>query len=760
MSATDLGGIGGSSVGTPPGAEPFSAELTGRLAAALGARGPAYVPRTHHLAAREAAGAPAGPLFTNRLILETSPYLLQHAHNPVNWFSWGEEAFAEARRLSRPVFLSIGYSTCHWCHVMEEESFEDLEIATFLNTHYIAVKVDREERPDVDAVYMSAVQRLTGSGGWPMSVWLDADRRPFFGGTYFPPRDGARGTRHGFLTILGELVRTFHREPERVAQATTALVAIVREDMEGKGGQAAEGPASAGRPTAPDRGTIDATVDFFKRSFDRANGGVRRAPKFPSNVPIRLLLRHHVRTGDPESLQMALLTLEKMAGGGMYDQLGGGFHRYSTDAEWLVPHFEKMLYDNALLVVAYAEAHQLTGREDLARVARETCDYVLREMTDAGGGFYSATDADSEGEEGRFFVWTEAEIRAVLGEGPVTEAFLRHYDVRARGNWEGNTILNVPQPDEEMWRELADARAKLYAVRARRPPPLRDDKILTAWNGLMISGLAVAGRVLDEPRYVAAAARAAAFALEHLRGPDGALQRSYKDGRARHRGYLDDHAFLAAGLLDLYEATFEARWIEAALALAAETERAFADPAGGWFMTSADHEALIARERPAYDGAEPSGTSVALMNAARLAAYTDDERWRTAAERAVAAHARTLVERPVAMTEALLAVDFLRGDPREVVVVWREGADGEPGSESLRAALRRAFVPARVVACGSEAAVTALGRIAPFARDKVAIGGDATAYVCRQGRCELPVKEAGAFAAQLGGPESSARTPG
>ena len=471
MSATDLGGIGGASVGTPPGAEPFSAELTGRLAAALGARGPAYVPRTHHLAAREAAGAPAGPLFTNRLILETSPYLLQHAHNPVNWFSWGEEAFAEARRLSRPVFLSIGYSTCHWCHVMEEESFEDLEIATFLNTHYIAVKVDREERPDVDAVYMSAVQRLTGSGGWPMSVWLDADRRPFFGGTYFPPRDGARGTRHGFLTILGELVRTFHREPERVAQATTALVAIVREDMEGKGGQAAEGPASAGRPTAPDRGTIDATVDFFKRSFDRANGGVRRAPKFPSNVPIRLLLRHHVRTGDPESLQMALLTLEKMAGGGMYDQLGGGFHRYSTDAEWLVPHFEKMLYDNALLVVAYAEAHQLTGREDLARVARETCDYVLREMTDAGGGFYSATDADSEGEEGRFFVWTEAEIRAVLGEGPVTEAFLRHYDVRARGNWEGNTILNVPQSDEEMWCEVCRKLMFSSRVTLRTEPP-------------------------------------------------------------------------------------------------------------------------------------------------------------------------------------------------------------------------------------------------------------------------------------------------
>jgi uncharacterized protein YyaL (SSP411 family) len=769
----------------PPGAEPYSAALVARLDAALTGRGPAYVPRTRHFSGAESgAGAVAaqtagrGPRFTNRLILETSPYLLQHAHNPVSWFAWGEEAFEEARRLNRPVFLSIGYSTCHWCHVMEEESFEDLEIATFLNTHYVAVKVDREERPDVDAVYMSAVQRLTGSGGWPMSVWLTADRRPFFGGTYFPPRDGARGARHGFLTMLGELDRTFHREPERVAQAAAALVEIVREDMEGARGAAAAAPAGqgggeeeraqedgrAGRRDArrnipgaegtadevqPDLRTIEATVDFFRRSFDAVHGGVRRAPKFPSNVPVRLLLRYHARTGDADALHMALLSLEKMAGGGMYDQLAGGFHRYSTDAEWLVPHFEKMLYDNALLTVAYAEAHQLTGRADLARVARETCDYVLREMTDVAGGFFSATDADSEGEEGRFFVWTEEEIRQVLGAGDLTEAFLKYYDVNRDGNWEGSTILNVRQPDEAMWQRLGEARAKLYQVRARRVPPLRDEKILTAWNGLMISGLAVAGRVLDEPRYVTAAARAAAFVLDHLRGAEGELLRSYKDGRAQHRGDLDDHAFLAAGLLDLYEATFDPHWFERAVALADETERGFADPRGGWFMTSDRHEPLIARERPAYDGAEPSGTSVALMNAARLAAYTDGERWREVAARALAAHARTLVERPVAMTEALLAVDFLRGDPREVVVVWPEEALS--AAAPLRDVLRRTFVPARVLAAGGEGAIAALGYLLPFARDKIAIRGQPTAYVCRQGRCELPVHDAAVFAVQLHG---------
>jgi uncharacterized protein YyaL (SSP411 family) len=742
--------------GSLPGAERYPPALLETLQDAIAARGAGYHPRTHHIDDH------GRPRFTNRLALETSPYLLQHAHNPVNWYPWGDEAFAEARRLGRPVFLSIGYSTCHWCHVMEAESFEDEEIATFMNSAYVAIKVDREERPDIDAVYMSAVQQLTGSGGWPMSVWLTAGREPFFGGTYFPPRDGARGARHGFLSLLGDLADTFHRDPERVGKATAALVQAVRLDMQGA--QRADGDGSSDDGAGlPSRDVIAATVDYFKQSFDSMHGGVRRAPKFPSNVPIRLLLRHHRRTGDADALHAALFTLEKMAAGGMYDQLAGGFHRYSTDARWLVPHFEKMLYDNALLVVAYAEAFQVTGRPDLARVARETCDYVLREMTDEAGGFYSATDADSEGEEGRFFVWTADEIRSALakpadGGGDAgsldqsirfSDQFLDHYDVTPEGNWEGRTILNVPRPNEATWAALAPARARLYDVRARRVPPLRDDKILAAWNGLMISGLATVGRILNEPRYTTAAARAADFVLGRLRGPDGSLQRSFKkeNGRARNDAFLDDHAFLAAGLLDLYEATFDARWLTEALALAQETERRFADPAGGWFMSSQQHETLIAREKPAYDGAEPSGTSVALMNAVRLAVFTDDDRWRQVAARGFRVHADVLTDRPVAMTEALLALDFFLDVPREIAIVWPDGAADAAGP--LLSVLRRTYLPSRAIAGGPESAIESLGRTVAFAREKVAQGGRPTAYVCRSGRCELPVTDADALERQL-----------
>ena len=724
---------------TPPGSQPFPADLLQRLNEAIVRRNPAHLPRTHHL------DSEGRPLFINRLALETSPYLLQHAHNPVNWFPWSDEAFAEARRLGRPVFLSIGYSTCHWCHVMEAESFEDEAIARFLNLHYIAIKVDREERPDLDAVYMSAVQQLTGGGGWPMSVWLNAAREPFFGGTYFPPRDGGRGARRGFLSLLGALSDTFQRDPDRVSQASTALVQTIREDMQG----AAHGGAidAIGLPTSE---VIDAAIDHFKHSFDPLHGGLRHAPKFPSHIPVRLLLRYHHRRADAEALHMATFTLEKMAAGGLYDQLGGGFHRYSTDAQWLVPHFEKMLYDNALLVVAYAEAFQVTGRADFARVVRETCDYVLREMTDAAGGFYSATDADSEGEEGRFFVWTEDEIRrelSALGNGETSERFLAHYDVRPGGNWQGHTILNVPRPDEATWSVLAGARARLYEVRARRVPPLRDEKILAAWNGLMISGLAVAGRVLDEPRYIAAAARAADFVLTHLRGADGELRRSFKDGQARHAAFLDDHAFLAAGLIDLYEATFDVRYLGEALALAETSERLFADPAGAWFMSSQNHETLIAREKPAYDGAEPSGTSVALMNTLRLGLFTGNDHWRQVAERGLRAHAKVLNERPVAMTEALLAVDFLADTPREIAIVWPDGAAA--AATPLLAVLRRNFLSARALAAGPESAIDALAQTIPFVRNKVAQGGQPSAYVCRHGRCKLPVADAAALEAQL-----------
>jgi hypothetical protein len=514
-----------------PGATPLPEVVRRRVDAAVAARGAQDVAaRAHH---RDADGRPR---FSNRLALESSPYLLQHAHNPVNWFPWGEEAFAEAARLARPIFLSVGYSTCHWCHVMERESFEDEEIAAFMNEHYVAIKVDREERPDVDAVYMSAVQQLTGSGGWPMSVWLTPAREPFFGGTYFPPRTGVRGSRHGFLALLGDLADTYRREPERVTHAAHSLVEAVRRDMEGARDEVEEGEEGG---VVPGRQAIDQAVAYCKRSFDSVHGGLRRSPKFPSNVPLRLLLRHYHRTHDLEALQVALLTLEKMAGGGIYDQLGGGFHRYSTDGEWLVPHFEKMLYDNALLVVAYAEAFQLTGQAHLSRIVRETCDYVLREMTASDGGFYAATDADSEGHEGKFFVWSADEIRSVLtaaGRADDIEAFFQHYDVTAAGNWDGSTILRVRRPDEAMWARLTEARAVLYRHRAQRVPPLRDEKILSAWNGLMISALAIAGRILDEPRYRDAARRAAEFVLTRLHDDADGPARVPRRLRLRRRG--------------------------------------------------------------------------------------------------------------------------------------------------------------------------------------------------------------------------------
>jgi uncharacterized protein len=730
----------------PPGAPAYDAALAARLAAALAAKGPGYVPRTHHLV----GPSKTTPKYTNRLILEPSPYLLQHAHNPVDWRPWGEEAFAEAKRLDRPIFLSVGYSTCHWCHVMEAESFEDEEIAAFMNAHYVCIKVDREERPDVDAIYMSAVQALTQSGGWPMNVWLTPAREPFFGGTYFPPRDGARGARHGFLTVLRELSETYAKDAVRVGQAAKSLVEAVRKDMEsGDAAGAVPGPA-----------VLDETVAYFRRAFDTTEGGLRRAPKFPSNVPIRVLLRHHGRTGDAEALHMATLTLEKMAGGGMYDHVGGGFHRYSTDARWLVPHFEKMLYDNALLAVAYAEAAQATGRADFARVARETLDYVLREMTTPDGAFYSATDADSEGEEGKFFVWSEKEIADVLGAGPETTRFLRYYGVTAAGNFEGHNILHAARPDEDDWAALAPARAKLYAVRARRVPPLRDEKVLAAWNGLMISGFAVAGRVLGEPRYVAAAARAADFVLAHLRAPTTTataggsrrLARSFKDGRPGPGGFLDDYAFMTAGLLDLYEAGFDRRHLEAALALADDTERLFGDPTrGGWFMTSGDHEALLAREKPAYDGAEPSGTSVALLNALRLATFTGDDRWRALAARAFASVGTILANRPMAMTEALLALDWATGPAREIAIVWPRGARAESAAPLVEA-LRKTFAPNVVRVVVGQDDVAALAKVASFVEGKIALDGKPTAYVCERGACQLPTHDPAAFIAQLARP--------
>ncbi|HSN13505.1 MAG TPA: thioredoxin domain-containing protein [Anaeromyxobacteraceae bacterium] len=670
-------------------------------------------------------GAPTGPRPANRLASETSPYLRQHAHNPVDWYPWGDEAFDVARRTGRPVFLSVGYSTCHWCHVMAEESFEDPEIAAVLNERFVAIKVDREERPDIDAVYMAATQALTGGGGWPMSVWLDHERRPFLAGTYFPPRDGERGALRGFLSVLRDVAEAWEKTPGRVESVAVRLADAVRVAL----GTVAEG---TGRP--PGVEALEAAFHASADAFDARHGGLVGAPKFPSSFPVRALLRYHRRSRDPKALAMAVRTLEAMAAGGIHDQLAGGFHRYSTDERWLVPHFEKMLYDNALLAVAYAEAWQVTRRPDFARVVRTTLDYLLRDLEAPDGGFCSATDADSEGEEGRYFIWTAEEIRRALGaDAPRFEAF---YGVTEEGNSQDESVLHVPRPDEAEWEALAGARARLLEVRARRPAPRRDEKRIAGWNGLAISALAFGGRVLAEPRWIEAAERAARFVLGDLRR-GGRLLRSFTAGRASPvHGFLSDHAFVTQGLLDLYEATFEPRWLEAARAIADATEEHFADrDAGGWFVTASDGEPLIAREKPTRDGAEPSGASVAALNALRLAAFTVDARWRRIADGALRAQSHTLENLPTALGEMLLAVDFATDAVREVVLVWPEG---EPAPEPFLKVLRETFLPSRALAGAAEGpALEVLGGLALFAREKRAAGRP-TAYVCEQGICRLP----------------------
>lgn len=700
-----------------PGGAVLPDETKANIASALASRAPDWMPRTRHRDGRV-------PRFANRLALETSPYLQQHAHNPVNWFPWGEEAFAEARRTDKPIFLSVGYSTCHWCHVMEEESFEDLEIAAFLNAHFVAVKVDREERPDVDAVYMAATQALTGRGGWPMSVWMNAQAQPFYAGTYFPPRDGARRGAMGFLTVLRKLNELWKTDRTQIDKSAGSLTDAVRRQL------ATVSKASQ----RPDTALSDDIVRLVEGMFDELNGGLKRAPKFPTNVPIRLLLRVHRRMGSKRALEMAVHTLEKMAAGGLYDQLAGGFHRYATDERWLVPHFEKMLYDNALLGVAYAEAYEVTGRDDFARIVKEVLEYVEREMTAPEGGFYSATDADSEGEEGRFFVWTPEEIRKAL-DPKTAERFIAHYGVTDAGQFEGRSVLHVDTPSEAEWSALADARETLLELRNTRKPPLRDDKVLASWNGLMISAFAVAARVFNEPRWSRIASGAASFVLERM-VIGGRLRRSFKDEKVGTPAFLDDHAFMLAGLVDLFEATCDPRWIREAKSLAEELETRFSDPEhGGWFMTSDDHEKLLVREKPTYDGAEPSGGSVATLAFLRLGTLTGDARWFDAGLGALDAYGATAREQPLAQAELALATEFLAGPPKEVVVVW---SDAETESE-LGNALRRTFAPHVVRVVGSDGQVAACATDVAPAADRPVIAGKATAYVCEQGVCQLPV---------------------
>jgi len=728
-----------------PGAAPFDPSLVRKLREAVAAKGPKYRPRTRHL------NPDGSAKYTNRLILESSPYLTQHAHNPVNWYPWGDEAFETARQLGRPVLLSVGYSTCHWCHVMEEESFEDEEIARAMNESYVAVKVDREERPDVDAVYMSALQTLTGGGGWPMNLWLTPDRKPFFGGTYFPARDGDRGSRSGFLTLLRRLRSTYDADGERVAETATRITQSIQKDLASPSGTDLPGPR-----------VLHGAATYYRTHFDPEDGGVAGAPKFPGTLPIRFLLRYHRRTGDPESLRMATLTLEKMAAGGICDQVGGGFHRYATDGRWLVPHFEKMLYDNALLALTYLDGYQVTGRQEFARVTREILRYVERDMTSAEGAFYSATDADSldpEGrrEEGRFFTWTPEEIESVLGKDRA-RVVLALYDVSPQGNFDGRSILHVPRPVEAVAHDLGlsteavrstrdESRDLLYAARSRRPAPLRDEKILTGWNGLMISAYARAALVLDDERYARKAEQAAGFILKR-RGPDGRLPHDAARGAAGRVAFLSDYAFFTAGILDLFEATGDPRWLRDALGLDRVLQEHYEDRGkGGFFQTGDDQEKLLTREKPGYDGAEPSGNSLAVLNLLRLHEITTQERYLERAEKALKAFHGTLARTPTSLSEMLLAVDFRLDTPKEIVIVTPHSkADAAP----FLARLRGLFLPNRILLVASEGKdLQELSKLTPLLEGKVAPKGRTTAYVCERHVCELPTADPEVFGRQI-----------
>ena len=719
------------------------AHLAPVLKEALKAKGKNYVPRTEHI-------QPDGkPKYTNRLILESSPYLLQHAHNPVNWYAWGKEPFERARREGKLVLLSIGYSTCHWCHVMERESFEDQEIAAFLNQNYVCIKVDREERPDVDSVYMTAVNLLTGRGGWPMTTLLTSEGEVVFGGTYFPPRDGDRGARRGFLSILKEIRRSYLHDPEslRVNAAELSRRIVLA--------------AQAPRPTAvPGEEVLKNAAQIYAQRYDPIWGGFGRAPKFPRPSSLAFLSRFSRRSRDVQFQGMVLRTLEAMAQGGMRDHVGGGFHRYSTDARWLVPHFEKMLYDNAQLVVAYLEGYQMSGREDFSNIARETLDYVAREMLHEEGGFYSATDADSptakgHDEEGLFFTWTPEELETVLGAERARVVQVA-YGVRPGGNFEGRSILHTPRSLAEvaeelglaldaLGRELQEARDLLYSARLKRAPPLLDRKVIAAWNGLMISAFAKGAWVLGEPRYAEVAARAVRFIEKHMYD-GGRLQRTWLDGQGSGAAFLDDYAFLISGLIDLYEATFEPEWLRLAQRFQQSLDVSFADDAGGYFFTGSEHDVLITREKPDYDGAEPSGNSVAVMNLLRLYEFVDHEPYRRQAERALAAFGQTLSRRGMAVPYMLSALDYYLDEPLQIVLVAPEGGD----TASLEEVLRRSFVPNKIVIVSRDGAVQAKHTVLlPLLKDRSALKGQATAYVCRRKVCELPTSNPEVFEKQL-----------
>jgi uncharacterized protein YyaL (SSP411 family) len=680
--------------------------------------------------------------YTNHLINETSPYLLQHAHNPVQWYPWGDEALRRAREEDKPILLSIGYSACHWCHVMEHESFENEKIAQLMNENFINIKVDREERPDLDQIYMSAVQMMTHHGGWPMTVFLMPDGAPFYGGTYFPPED--RYNMPGFSRVLLGVADAYRTRPDEVKQTAASLLNELRRmDIARESNETFSVTL------------LDAAAQGIARSYDATNGGFGAAPKFPAAMNLEFLLRAFHRTHDLALLEIVKHTCRKMAEGGIYDQLGGGFHRYATDAVWLVPHFEKMLYDNALLARLYQHVYQITQEDFYRRIAEETLAYVMREMTNKHGGFYSTQDADSEGHEGKFFVWMLEEIEQILGAEDA-RLFCAYYDVTKEGNFEGKNILHVSSSveavaqkenvsPEQLRESLERGRRQLFTAREQRIKPARDEKVLTAWNGLMLASFAEAAAIFESAEYMNVARRNAEFILENLMR-DGLLLRTYKDGQAKLNAYLDDYAFYADGLLALYEASGELCWLEEAQKLVGVMLREFWDDAGGgFFYTGESHEDLIVRSKDYFDNATPSGNNVAADVLLRLAALTGNDEYQRRAVTVLRLLREPLTHYPSAFGRALSVLDFYLSSPKEIAIV---GERGDSNTQALVRQIFQRYLPNKIVAQATQNDERAR-QLIPLLRERPMIEGRATAYVCENYACQRPVTTHAELSAQL-----------
>jgi hypothetical protein len=683
--------------------------------------------------------AVASPCLGNRLAKEKSPYLLQHANNPVDWYPWGDEAFSRARAENKPIFLSIGYSSCHWCHVMEQESFSDPLVGEMMNATFVSIKVDREERPDIDNIYMTVSQMLTGGGGWPLNIIMTPDKKPFFASTYIPKEE--RFGRPGMLVLIPAVAKAWHDQHEQIVASAEKITAALRQ-------------ARQASSSSPSKEILEAARRQFESRFDPVRGGFLPAPKFPSPHQLMFLLRSWKRTGNPKALQMVEKTLGSMRRGGIFDHLGFGFHRYSTDAQWLVPHFEKMLYDQAMLAMAYTEAFQATGKREYQSTAKEIFAYVLRDMRDPSGGFYSAEDADSEGKEGKFYLWTEEEIRGATGDDAalVIEAF----GVRKEGNFRspagevpaGANVLHVVRLSVPQVRQrLETSRQKLFALRERRIHPQKDDKVLADWNGLMIAALAKGAAAFEDPEALAAAKAAADFVLTRMRR-NGKLLHRYRAEEAAIDGKLDDYAFVTWGLLELYEASFDTRYLQEAIDLTRLTLRDFPDrEGGGFFMTATTDEKLLARPKDGYDGAIPSGNSVMMHNLLRLGSITGESEYEKQAQRIAGAFSADLLRAPTGHAQMLSALDFAFGPSREIVIA---GAADAPDTVAMLRALRALFIPNKVVLFRPAAQEKPpIAAIAPFTEAQRSIRKRATAYVCTNFTCKKPTTSVAEFKALL-----------